>query len=381
MTVSAGANTLAGMAVPPDTGLVRFESVEKSYGASAVAVRDLHLTVERGELLSLLGPSGSGKTTTLMMLAGFEQPTRGRILLEGRDIARTPPHRRGIGVVFQSYALFPHMSVADNIAFPLEVRGVSRREREGRARRALDMVRLAGFGDRRPSQLSGGQQQRVALARALVFEPPIVLLDEPLGALDKNLREEMQFEIRRLHRELGVTMLYVTHDQGEALTLSDRVAVFRAGRIRQLAAPRQLYERPADSFVAGFVGENNRLPGTVLRLDEGECRVRLDAGAEVFATAAAGVAAGGRCVVMVRPERVAVAPVAAEDLGEDALPARLIEAIFQGDHIRLRLSLGSGEVVAKRPAGGGALPEPGGPAALAWDVGHGIAFLEEDAGV
>ncbi len=366
-------------ATHPDAPLVRFEGVRKSYGGTHPAVVRIDLDVRRGELLTLLGPSGSGKTTTLMMLAGFEQPTGGRILLEGRDLAPVPPHRRNLGVVFQSYALFPHMSVAENVAFPLEVRGVRRAERDARARRALDTVRLSGLADRRPGQLSGGQQQRVALARALVFEPPMVLLDEPLGALDKSLREEMQFEIRRLHRELGVTMLYVTHDQSEALTLSDRVAVFRAGLIRQVAPPRQLYERPADGFVAGFVGENNRLPGLVLAADGEECRVRLDCGPVVVARTGPGIERGGRCAVAVRPERIAVAPVSAADLGDDALPARLLEAIFQGDHVRLRLDLGGAEVVAKRPAGGGALPEPGGPAALAWDAAHATAFPEDAA--
>ncbi len=231
--------------------LVRFEGVRKTYGGGGpAAVASLDLDIARGELLTLLGPSGSGKTTTLMMLAGFELPSAGRILLEGRDIARLPPHRRGIGVVFQSYALFPHMSVAENVGFPLSVRGVSRHDQGKRVAKALETVRLQGFGDRRPAQLSGGQQQRVALARALVFEPPIVLLDEPLGALDKALREEMQLEIRHIHQRLGVTMMYVTHDQAEALTLSDRIAVFEGGRVRQLADPRRLYDRPADAFVA-----------------------------------------------------------------------------------------------------------------------------------
>ncbi|PZR15713.1 MAG: Fe3+/spermidine/putrescine ABC transporter ATP-binding protein [Azospirillum brasilense] len=368
------------------THLVRFEDVEKRYDAGAPAVRGLNLSIRRGELLTLLGPSGSGKTTTLMMLAGFEQPSQGRILLDGKDIAHTPPHRRGIGVVFQSYALFPHMTVAENIAFPLEARGVARAEREARARRALETVRLPGLGDRRPAQLSGGQQQRVALARALVFEPPIVLLDEPLGALDKSLREEMQFEIRRLHRELGVTMMYVTHDQGEALVLSDRVAVFRGGRIRQLAPPRDIYDRPADAFVAGFVGENNSLPGHVLAMEMEEARIRLDCGVVVRATAAVGVGPGSRCIVAIRPERLAVAAMRAEEMGEDAVPARLEEIVFGGDHLRLRLSIGAtgggegegvrAEVIAKRPATG-VLPQPGGPAALAWDLSQAIAFPVE----
>jgi putative spermidine/putrescine transport system ATP-binding protein len=358
--------------------LVSFQAVRKEFGGGAPAVRELDLDVARGELLTLLGPSGSGKTTTLMMLAGFEEPSAGRILLEGRDIARLPPHRRGIGVVFQSYALFPHMSVAQNVAFPLEVRGVPKPERERRVAQALAMVRLEGFGERRPAQLSGGQQQRVALARAMVFEPPIVLLDEPLGALDKALREEMQYEIRELHRRLGLTMLYVTHDQAEALTLSDRIAVFERGRIRQLASPREMYDRPANAFVAGFVGENNRLPGTILARAGDELRVRLEAGVEVGAIAVDAGEAGTPCLVAVRPERIAVAPVSASDLGEGALDAECREVIFQGDHVRLRLAFGSGaELVVKRPAGGPALPQPGTRAAVAWSVADARGFRPE----
>jgi putative spermidine/putrescine transport system ATP-binding protein len=358
--------------------LVRFEGVRKSYGADGpAAVVGLDLEIARGELMTLLGPSGSGKTTTLMMLAGFESPSAGRILLEGRDIAQTPPHRRGIGVVFQSYALFPHMSVAENVAFPLSVRGVPRAEREARVRRALEMVRLAGFGERRPAQLSGGQQQRVALARAMVFEPPIVLLDEPLGALDKALREEMQLEIRHIHQRLGVTMMYVTHDQAEALTLSDRIAVFEGGRVRQVADPKTLYDRPADAFVAGFVGENNLLPGVIAAREGGEVRVRLRCGPVVAAEAVDCGGPGEGCLVAIRPERIAVAGVTAAELGEGALPARLEEAIFLGDHVRLRLALGDGgEILVKRPAGAGRLPAPGGPAAVAWPEGAALAFRE-----
>jgi putative spermidine/putrescine transport system ATP-binding protein len=357
--------------------LVRFEGVRKAYGPATAgyAVQQLELEVQRGELLTLLGPSGSGKTTTLMLLAGFELPTEGRILLEGRDIARLPPHKRGIGVVFQSYALFPHMSVAENVAFPLEVRGIPRAQRAERVARALSMVRLDGYGERRPAQLSGGQQQRVALARALVFEPPIVLLDEPLGALDKALREEMQFEIRALHQRLGVTMLYVTHDQQEALTLSDRIAVFESGRIRQLATPRRLYDAPANGFVAGFVGENNLLPGRILSVEDEAVLVALDCGPQVRAHRVDAGGPGSACLLAIRPERIAVAAAAAEDLGEGAIPATLNEAIFQGDHIRLKLALGrGGEIIAKRPAGGGTLPAPGEVAAVAWEEGHALAF-------
>jgi len=352
--------------------LLRFERVSKSYpsrkGAAApAALEALDLDVARGELLTLLGPSGSGKTTTLMLLAGFEVPDAGRILLEGRDIARLPAHKRGIGVVFQSYALFPHMTVAENVAFPLEARGVPKPERAARVTRALEMVRLPGYGDRRPAQLSGGQQQRVALARAMVFEPPVVLLDEPLGALDKALREEMQHEIRGLHGRLGLTMLYVTHDQAEALTLSDRIAVLSGGRLRQVAPPRELYDEPADAFVAGFVGENNRLAATVLSVQDGVARLRLDAGAEVAARGGDALAPGAAAIVMVRPERLAIG-------ADGALPARVAEALFQGDHIRLRLALpGGAELVAKAPVGS-EIPSPGAEVRVGWAADEARAF-------
>jgi putative spermidine/putrescine transport system ATP-binding protein len=358
-----------------DAPLLRFERVSKRYparpgaraGARAPAALDaLDLDVARGEMLVLLGPSGSGKTTTLMLLAGFETPDEGRILLEGRDIARLAAHRRGIGVVFQSYALFPHMTVAENLAFPLEARGLPRAGREARVARALAMVRLEGLADRRPAQLSGGQQQRVALARALVFEPPVVLLDEPLGALDKALREEMQHELRALHRRLGLTMLYVTHDQAEALTLADRIAVLAEGRLRQAAPPRVLYDSPADAFVAGFVGENNRLPGTVLETAEGLARIRLAGGAAVGARLAAPLAPGAPCLVMVRPERVAPAA--------EGLAARVEEALFQGDHLRLRCVLDAGEALIARLPPDAPIPAPDNVIALCWPPGAAWAF-------
>ena len=237
---------------------VEFERVSKSFDGRTMVVRDLDLQIRKGEFLTLLGPSGSGKTTCLMMLAGFETPTSGAILIDGRPMHHVPPRRRGIGMVFQNYALFPHMTVGENLAFPLQVRGLDPERRRDRVRQALQLVRLDGLEHRRPRQLSGGQQQRVAIARALVFEPNLVLMDEPLGALDRRLREELQYEIRRIHRDLGVTVLYVTHDQQEAMVLSDRVAVFRAGRIEQIASPEALYEEPTRSFVARFIGENNR---------------------------------------------------------------------------------------------------------------------------
>jgi putative spermidine/putrescine transport system ATP-binding protein len=232
---------------PMQQPFVRFDQVAKSYDGVQYIVRDLDLDIARGEFLTLLGPSGSGKTTTLMMLAGFEVPTSGEIYLAGTPLSHKPPHERGIGMVFQNYALFPHMTVAENVAFPLEVRKTPRSEIAGRVAKALDMARLPSLGDRRPVQLSGGQQQRVALARALVFEPSLVLMDEPLGALDKQLREQMQYEIRALHERLGITFVYVTHDRGEALTMSDRIAVFASGRIRQLAGPSSAPSPPSVS--------------------------------------------------------------------------------------------------------------------------------------
>jgi putative spermidine/putrescine transport system ATP-binding protein len=256
--------------------------------------------------------------------------------------------------------------VAENVAFPLEARRVPKPERAARVARALEMVRLPGYADRRPAQLSGGQQQRVALARAMVFEPPIVLLDEPLGALDKALREEMQHEIRGLHQRLGLTMLYVTHDQAEALTLSDRIAVLAGGRLRQVSTPRVLYDEPADAFVAGFVGENNRLPATLLSEQHGLARLRLDGGSEVAARGS-GLPPGTPCIVMVRPERVAPVP-------QGGTQARLIEALFQGDHQRLRLVLpGGAELVAKRPVSE-ALPPPGAEIAIGWPAEAARAF-------
>src|SRR5262245_1968154 len=250
-----------------DHAFVRFAGVEKSYDGTTPVVAGLDLAIRKGEFLTLLGPSGSGKTTTLMMLAGFEQPTAGDIRFNGQSLTTLPPHKRGLGFVFQNYALFPHMTVAENLAFPLEVRKMGRGEIRDRVAKALAMVELSGFEKRKPQQLSGGQQQRVAVARALVFDPELVLMDEPLGALDKHLREQMQYELKRLHRELGVTIVYVTHDQGEALTLSDRIAVFHDGVIQQLDSPKVIYDAPANAFVAGFIGENNALPGKIIAVN------------------------------------------------------------------------------------------------------------------
>ncbi|WP_404538400.1 ABC transporter ATP-binding protein [Bradyrhizobium sp. USDA 223] len=244
------------------TGGIALRNLQKRYG-SARAVDDVSLTVSPGEFISLLGPSGSGKTTTLMMIAGFEMPDSGQVLLDDKNITRLPPHRRELGVIFQNYALFPHMTVADNVAYPLRMRRVPKAEIAIRVSRILDQVHLGAFASRYPHQMSGGQQQRVAIARALVFDPPVLLLDEPLGALDKKLRQHLRNEIKTLHKQVGKTMIYVTHDQEEALAMSDRVAVMHEGRIRQISAPQDIYRRPADLFVAGFVGEVNLIPVTI----------------------------------------------------------------------------------------------------------------------
>ncbi|MBK5926927.1 polyamine ABC transporter ATP-binding protein [Rhodobaculum claviforme] len=335
--------------VRDDAGFVRFDRVQKSYDGVSLVVKDLNLDIARGEFMTMLGPSGSGKTTCLMMLAGFETATSGDILLGGKPINNIPPHKRGIGMVFQNYALFPHMTVGENLAFPLEVRGMGKSEREAKVKRALDMVQMGAFAGRRPAQLSGGQQQRIALSRALVFEPELVLMDEPLGALDKNLRERMQYEIKHIHENLGVTVVYVTHDQTEALTMSDKVAVFDDGRIQQLAPPDVLYEEPENAFVAGFIGENNTLRGRVTRIDGDICTVRLDdGGAEVQALRVNVEGEGARTTLSLRPERVRIA--APEEEVDNAFDAKVAELIYLGDHIRVRVKVaGNDEFIVKVP--------------------------------
>ena len=326
---------------------VEFERVSKSFDGRTRVVRDLDLQIRRGEFLTLLGPSGSGKTTCLMMLAGFETPTAGAIRIAGRAMQQVPARQRGIGMVFQNYALFPHMTVGENLSFPLEVRGVAAERRRDRVRRALRLVRLDGLEGRRPGQLSGGQQQRVAIARALVFEPELVLMDEPLGALDRRLREELQYEIRRIHRDLGVTVLYVTHDQQEAMVMSDRVAVFRAGRIEQIASPEALYEEPERAFVARFIGENNRLAGRVTHVDGDICTVEVG-GEVVRALRVAPCDPGDATTLSIRPERVAIAPE--PGLYTNEFDAGIEDITFLGDHLRLHLSVcGQSDFAVKIP--------------------------------
>ncbi|EAQ03903.1 polyamine ABC transporter, ATP-binding protein [Pseudooceanicola batsensis HTCC2597] len=321
---------------------VAFERVQKSYDGETLVVKDLNLSLPKGEFLTMLGPSGSGKTTCLMMLAGFETATHGEIKLDGKPINNIPPHKRGIGMVFQNYALFPHMTVAENLSFPLEVRRMGKSDREEKVKRALEMVQMGEFGGRRPAQLSGGQQQRIALARALVFEPELVLMDEPLGALDKQLREHMQFEITNIAHNLGITTVYVTHDQTEALTMSDRVAVFDDGRIQQLAPPDELYESPQNSFVAQFIGENNTLEGTIQEIKGNTCTVKLDDGSIIDAKPVNVVKPGDRTLISIRPERVEMNK---ERLSPDAhtLRAEVVEFIYMGDIFRTRLRVAGTE--------------------------------------
>ncbi len=352
---------------------VRFAGVKKTYDGLQLVVKDLNLEIAKGEFLTLLGPSGSGKTTTLMMLAGFETPTAGDILLNGESLTTMPPHKRGLGFVFQNYALFPHMTVAENLAFPLEVRKTGRSEIRDRVAKALSMVELSGFDKRKPNQLSGGQQQRVAVARALVFDPELVLMDEPLGALDKHLREQMQYELKRLHRELGVTVVYVTHDQGEALTLSDRIAVFHDGAIQQLDTPTNIYDHPANAFVAGFIGENNALPGKVTRIDGDICTMELMGGTRVRATNGNCNAVGQTGVVCVRPEDLLIASDAPS--GSNHVPAMIEDFIFHGDHLRVKLSApGMHEIIVKAPARAH-FPSKGVAVTLSWEPAAARAFV------
>jgi spermidine/putrescine ABC transporter ATP-binding subunit len=314
---------------------------------STTAVDAIDLDVRSGEFVTLLGPSGSGKTTTLMMIAGFTPPSEGEIAIDDHSITGMAPERRNIGVVFQNYALFPHMTVFENVAFPLRMRRRPRTEVRDRVDRALAMVHLTGLGTRLPRQLSGGQQQRVALARALVFDPGLLLMDEPLGALDRNLREQMKQEIKRIHRELGVTVLYVTHDQEEALTMSDRVALMSRGQIAQLGSAEDLYERPSSRFVAEFIGESNLLEGRVESADD----------TTVFVVADARLPAGpgshvprpaGPCTLMVRPEKITIRPAEAEPDG--GLVGTVEEVTYVGEFTRYRVRVPPDVVVAVKTA-------------------------------
>jgi spermidine/putrescine ABC transporter ATP-binding subunit len=328
---------------------VVLSGIEKRFD-NVGAVQGVSLDIRSGEFLTLLGPSGSGKTTTLMMIAGFETPTAGDIAIDGRSVVALPPHRRNIGMVFQNYALFPHLTVADNIGFPLKQRGVDRATRARLVAECLELVRLPGYQARYPRQLSGGQQQRVALARSIVFHPRLLLMDEPLGALDKQLRESLQLEMRRLHADLGITFIYVTHDQEEALTMSDRVAVMHEGLIAQVGTPEDLYDRPCDRFVASFIGESNFLPGVVRGGEDGmvvaEC-----GGATMYATTTTRLPPGQTVTLATRPERIHFADPQRDMAGHNHMTATIVEAVFAGERCRYLCQCEGGiSMVLKEPS-------------------------------
>jgi len=352
----------------PDT-VITLEQVTKRFG-SFVAVEEMNLGIGRGEFFSLLGPSGCGKTTTLRMVAGFETPTTGRIILEGQDVSDVPPYRRNVNMVFQQYALFPHMNVFDNVAFGPRSRRVPAREVKSRVEAMLEIVHLTGFGQRKPAQLSGGQQQRVALARALVNYPSALLLDEPLGALDLKLRRAMQLELKRIQRDVGITFIYVTHDQEEALTMSDRVAVMNLGRVEQLATPEEIYDRPASEFVAGFIGMANLLPAAVERADSREVTLTLPGGGATAAGAdGRSFNAGESALLVLRPERLRIAAGPVGDETKGRIEARVVDIVFQGPVVRFDLQTAEGRALVvimlaqDRPAG----VEAGSGVWVTWD--------------
>ncbi len=338
---------MSSVAVTPDVsaagpargqGAIALVGLCKRYGEPLV-VNHVNLEIGAGEFFSLLGPSGCGKTTTLRMIGGFERPTSGRIMLDGRDVADVPPHRRDVHTVFQSYALFPHLSVADNIAFGLRRRRVPKAEVRGRVDEALALVQLDGLGDRRPTQLSGGQQQRVALARALVLRPAVLLLDEPLGALDAKIRKSLQIELKTIQQEVGITFVYVTHDQEEALTMSDRIAVMRDGQVEQVAAPSAVYEDPATTFVAEFLGVSNLMTAVAEGAMGEGCAVRV--GAFTLRADRGDLAARGDCRIVIRPERVVLEPFGGD--GENRLAAMVERTVYVGPQLQVILRLAHGE--------------------------------------
>ncbi|MDD3446685.1 MAG: ABC transporter ATP-binding protein [Zavarzinia sp.] len=356
MTTAAGPN-------------IRLYGLTKHYGAFK-ALDDVDLTIAPGEFLTLLGPSGSGKSTLLMALAGFVEPSDGDILVDGKSITALAPEKRNFGVVFQGYALFPHMSVADNVAYPLKIRSLPRAEIAKKVEDALALVQLDHLAKRSPKQLSGGQQQRVALARALVFSPEVLLLDEPMGALDKKLRHDLQLELRQLHRRLGRTFVNVTHDQEEALAMSDRIAIMRAGRIEQVGGPRELYDAPETRFVADFLGKSNFIEGKVIEADAGAVLVETADGPIRHATAGRPARVGDAVLLALRPQKLRLDPG-----GDNALSARVETAIFLGTHaeIGLRTESGLALTVNQPMERAEALPGEGSAIILSWDAHAAVA--------
>ena len=338
---------------PGDRPALVLRGLTKQFGDVA-AVDGVDLEVRRGEFITLLGPSGSGKTTTLRMIAGFTQQSRGTIEIDGRDMSGVPPYRRDVGMIFQNYALFPHMTAAENVAFPLEMRRVPRSEIKRRVDDALALVRLDGFGKRYPRQLSGGQQQRIAFARAVVFGPRLLLMDEPLGALDKKLREALQLEIMHMSRQLGATVIYVTHDQDEALTMSDRIAIFSDGKIAQLGSGEDLYDRPASLFVADFIGDSNILRGQFESNGDAGWLIRGDSRWQVSPPAVerAGLESGTTGALVVRPERLRITPPGGGAPGTNAVVATVTEVLFLGAIRRYELAIPDGQHVVVRVQAG-----------------------------
>ncbi len=358
-------------------GAIRLEQVRKVFDGHVVAVDDVSLAIREREFFSLLGPSGCGKTTTLRLIAGFEAPDAGRLLIRERDVTRVPPERRGTGMVFQNYALFPHRTVFENVAFGLRMRRVPREEIARRAEAALRLVELEGLGARRPAQLSGGQQQRVALARAIVIEPAVLLCDEPLGALDKKLRQSMQFELKQLQRKIGVTLVYVTHDQEEALTMSDRIAVMNRGRVIQVGTPLDIYNRPATRFVSDFIGDSNLIEATAERVAGGRVELRTADGVAFRVATADGVAAGQRVTLAVRPEQVRF--VADGEPAPDNVLSGTVDSVnFQGDAILYRVACGAGRfLLALQPNDrSAAIRAIGSPVRAGWSHDDGVILTE-----
>jgi putative spermidine/putrescine transport system ATP-binding protein len=366
------------MSIPNDAFL-SLRNLRKTYG-DAVAIDHISLDIERGEFMTFLGPSGSGKTTTLYITAGFESPTEGSVVLDQKDLLRVTPSQRNIGMVFQRYTLFPHLSVAENIAFPLRVRKWSEAKIGDKTARMLKLIHLDGFGHRKPSELSGGQQQRVAIARALAYDPPILLMDEPLSALDKKLREELQTELRRIHQETGVTVLYVTHDQEEALRLSDRIAVFNKGRIEQVGSGIDLYETPSTRFVASFIGNSNFMPIEIGTQGSGETVYTLPHGGRVASNAASSPVYHGRpAVLMVRPDCMRLRAPAPTTSDGASLTVRVRDRSYLGDTIQYTVVTPWDQEINVRmnaSTSDGILWSIGDEATVAWDVSRCMAYQD-----
>ena len=360
---------------------LNFTNVKKTYDQKTLVVKDFNLDVKQGEFVTLLGPSGSGKTTVLMMLAGFENVTSGTITINGTPITQTAPYKRNIGMVFQNYALFPHMTVAENLAYPLTVRKTPKTQIDQKVAEYLKLIELSEFGNRHPGQLSGGQRQRVALARALIFEPTLVLMDEPLGALDKKLREQMQFEITRLHKQLGFTVIYVTHDQVEALTMSSRIAVFNHGVVQQYASPNDLYERPANAFVASFIGENNLIPATITHIDTATVQAGLTSGQQVSALNGNCASSDKACIISIRPEKLSIRT--SDHTTDNQIEATFITRHYVGDFIRYYFALPDGGTVTVKALNDINAPSfsEGQSAVLGWMTSDCFAFKPEASSV